>query len=281
MVNIQKQAQSSKVVVVFTGIVLVGLAVVAYYVLPDPVDWTIFYRPATIELLSGRTPYSVGSFFNPPWILVPLIPFALLPFRVGVVALFAANFIIFLFIGRALKARPVAYIALFCSLPVLVCLLFGQIDGLALLGLFMPRWLGLIFLMAKPQIGWVIAVFWLVEAWREGKLKRVALTFSPVVGLFLLSFLLYGFWPLDPDIAGIFATNHNTSLWPGSIVVGLPLLVYALRRRKEGMALIASPFLSPYLSPQSWVIALLGLIPYELEMVAASLASWVFFLSKI
>jgi hypothetical protein len=41
------------------------------------------------------------------------------------------------------------------------------------------------------------------------------------------------------------------------------------------------PFFSLHVTSQSWSIALVGLITNELEMVAASLASWALLINKI
>ena len=41
------------------------------------------------------------------------------------------------------------------------------------------------------------------------------------------------------------------------------------------------PFFSLHVTPQSWSIALVGLITNELEMVAASLTSWALLINKI
>lgn len=281
MIDSPKTTIGSRKTLAIATIGLLALGIVAYFVLPNPVDWTISYRPATLALLSGRSPYTELPFFNPPWILLPLIPFAILTYRLGVSAFFVTNLVVFYYISQRMAARSIARIALFCSFPVIVCLLFGQIDGLVLLGLFMPRPLGLILLLAKPQMGAAIAVFWLVEAWRAGRWKQVATTIAPVAVLFLISLALYGLWPLQLDMKDMFVATFNTSLWPGSLMIGLPLLVHALRHRKESFALMAAPFFSPYVTPQSWSVALVGLMPYELEMVAASLASWALLIIKI
>lgn len=282
MENTQKPLSSSRYITyALTAVGLLILGVIAYFVLPDPVDWAVFYRPATLALLAGKSPFTIGSYFNPPWILLPLIPFALLPYKVSNAALFLANLIIFIFIGRRSNKRPIPLLALLCSFPVIVCILFGQIDGIALLGLFMPRPLGMIFLLAKPQVGAFVALFWVVEAWRNGKWMQVLKLITPVALLTIASILIFQLTPQNFDVSGLISTKHNTSLWPGSILIGLPLLVYALRSRKQGFALMATPLLSPYIAPQSWSIALIGLAPYEWELVAASLASWVFLIAQI
>jgi hypothetical protein len=263
------------------GIFALGIGIAAYYFLPNPVDWTLFYRPAALALVSGSSPYTIGSFFNAPWILLPLIPFALLPYRVGVAAWFVANLAIFLYICWRMAARPIAGAAFMCSLPVIVSLLFGQVDGLVLLGLFLPRYLGLMLLLAKPQIGIVVALFLLVEIWRESGWKQVIKTFAPVTVLFLISFALFGLWPLAYNPASLISTDHNTSLWPGSLMIGLPLIVYAFRTRRENFAWMSAPFFSPYVAPQSWSVALLGLMHNDVEMIAASLATWAMFIYRV
>ena len=280
---VQKLAARSEPMILImlgsAGVLAVGIA--AYYLLPNPVDWTIFYRPAALALISGTSPFTVGFFFNAPWILLPLIPFALLPYRIGVAALFIANLSIFFYIGLRMAARPLALIAYCCSLPVIATLLFGQVDGLVLLGLFLPRPLGLLFLLAKPQIGVVVALFWFIETWRVSGWKQVLKTFAPVTGLFLISFVLFGFWPLRYDIGSLISADHNTSMWPGSFMIGLPLLFYAIRTRRENFAWISAPFFSPYVAPQSWSIALLGLMHSDIEIAAASIASWSLFIYRI
>ena len=257
------------------------LGVAAYFTLPDSIDWGISYRPATLDLIAGKSPYGVLPFFNPPWVLLPLIPFAVLPFRLGVAALFTANFIVFVYICHRVGARLKTTLAFMCSFPVMFCLLFGQIDGLIMLGLFLPRSIGLIFLLSKPQIGAAVAVFWAIEEWRSGGWKPVVRMFIPVAALYLISFAIYGLWPLTSNPAKLIELAHNTSIWPLSLSIGLPLLIYAIRRRKQEAAEMSAPFFSPYVTPSSWSMALLGLIPYEYEMIAASIASWVLGITRL
>lgn len=275
MITQKLAARPSPVTVIVLGCMCtLVLGIAAYYFLPNPVDWTISYRPAALALISGTSPYSIGCYYNAPWLLLPLIPFALLPFRAGVAALFIANLALFLYLCRRLSARPLTMIAFMCSLPVVVAILFGQVDSMILLGLFLPPQIGLMLLLAKPQIGAAVALFWLVEIWRKSGWKQTLKTIAPVTVVFLLSFAIYGFWPLANSIHVLISAGFNTSLWPGSLMIGLPLIVFAIRTHREGFAWISAPFLSPYVAPQSWSVALLGLMQYDFEMVAACLASW-------
>jgi len=81
-----KQAQR---IIIGIGIVAaVALVWAMVVVLPDGIDWRQTYRPAALALLSFKTPYSmevtpVAPFVAAPWGLIPLIPLALLPLKVG------------------------------------------------------------------------------------------------------------------------------------------------------------------------------------------------------
>jgi hypothetical protein len=89
----------------------------------------------------------------------------------------------------------------------------------------------------------------------------------------LLSFLVFGFWPLsfvDPV-----SFWWNASLWPYSIPVGLVLLTAAFRREDLRFAMAASPCLSPYVLLHSWSGALVALASYPPEMISAVVGLWI------
>src|SRR5690606_38971700 len=71
-----------------------------------------------------------------------------------------------------------------------------NIDWLPLVGFVLPPQIGLFFILIKPQMGLAVALFWLVEAWREGGLREVIRVFGPVGAALALSLALYGLWPL-------------------------------------------------------------------------------------
>jgi hypothetical protein len=274
--SINKPQMIKTIILFFIGIVILGIS--AYFFLPNPIDWTISYRPAALTILSGESPYNGNlPIYNPPWTLLPLIPFALLPYRIGVGCLFVANFVAFIYVGWRLGGNLITIGALITSFPVAFSLLFGQVDALVYLGLVLPRSIGLFFIMSKPQIGIVVAIFWLVEEWKEGGWKQTLRTFFPVFVAFLLSFIIYGTWPLNILSHDLIHARHNTSLWPLSIPIGLPLLIYALRKRKQNFALLSGPFFSPYVAPLSWSFSLLGLLHFLSDMVAVCLSFWCLF----
>lgn len=75
----------------FAALIIIG---VAYLILPTGEDWEIFYLPAAQQILAGQSPYQIPGFFNPPWILLPLLPLALLPAKVGSVVIFCSGLIV-------------------------------------------------------------------------------------------------------------------------------------------------------------------------------------------
>ncbi len=237
------------------------------------VDWKGAFRPAALLMLSGHNPFEAGTYHNPPWALIPLMPVALLSPALGAAVMFVLNYMVYAFIAFRLGAKPLTMILfIFCPL-VFVNGFNGNIDWLVTLGFLMPPQIGLFFVLMKPQIGIGLAVFWLIEAWRRGRLREVMRVFAPITTIFLLSFALYGLWPLNST--GMPDNVFNQSMWPLSIPIGLALLLHAIRTRKAGLSLTASPLLAPYLTIHSYAPALLGLEMNSLEMISALVALWV------
>lgn len=194
------------------GLSLAGLAAGMALFLPRGVDWSSAFRPASLAVLSGRSPYSVNSFFNPPWTVIPFIPIAVLPEAI-----------------RGFLTSP----------PVLHCVLNGNVEWLALLGVVLPPNIDLVLLAITPQMGIAVIVYQLVESGRIGGLRRIDADFWPLAGLTLITFGSFGLWPLRSGQE--LTLWWNASLWPESIPIGLAFLTAALTRRRVRPALIASP----------------------------------------
>jgi hypothetical protein len=252
-----------------------GLSFALAPFVPSAVDWTITFRPATLTLLSGLSPYGRVYYVHAPWTMIPLIPLALLPEAVGRVMLLFCSLASYAFVAYRLGGKKIAVAAFLLSPLVMHVLLNGNMDWLAVIGFVLPPQIGLFFVSIKPQVGIAVAPFWLIEAWREGGWRQALRTFAPLTVVLLLSFLLFGFWPLETvrqDITGVY---YNASLWPLSIPVGLALFVTAVRKRKIEYAMAASPCLSPYLLFYSWGGALLAIISSVPETVAAVIGLWI------
>jgi len=237
------------------------------------VDWLNVYRPASLELLKTGNPFRVEGFFNAPWALLPLIPLALLPERLGYAAFTVTSLIAFGLAAYRFKARPLVFGAFLVSPPVLHSLVNGGIDWLPLIGFVLPPQIGLFLALVKPQMSIVVIPFWLVETWRTGGIRQVFKVFAPVTLALVLSFVAYGLWPLR--FGQEVSLWWNASLWPTSIPVGLALAVAAVRQRKLELAMGASPCLSPYVLFHSWSGALAALLQSPLEFYAAWIGLWI------
>ncbi|NMB55475.1 MAG: hypothetical protein GYA15_12305 [Leptolinea sp.] len=148
------------------------LAILVYFVYPVQEHWQSIFRPAALEILHFRNPYTVEKFFNPPWALLPIIPFAVLPERLGN-ALWAATSIATLgFVFKKLGASWLLTLA-FLLLPfTLYNMVQVNIDWIVALGfLLSPRW-ALFLILLKPQIGGLLAIYWGIEAWKREESDR-------------------------------------------------------------------------------------------------------------
>ena len=241
---------------------------------PPAIDWRITFRPAALTILSGESPYGKVYVVHAPWALMMLIPFALLPEAVGRVMLIFCGLASYAYVAHRLGAKPIAVVFLLISPLVMHVLLNGNIDWLAILGFVLPPQIGLFFISIKPQVGIAVGPFWLIEAWRQGGWKQVLRTFLPFTIVLLLSFAIFGLWPLDA-LRVTSDVSFNASLWPLSIPAGLALLVTAVRKRKIEYAMAASPCLSPYVLFYSWGGALLAIIASAPETIAAVIGLWI------
>lgn len=267
--------------IIILGIIL--LALISWLVgniIPEQIDWVRTFRPAVREIISLRSPYNIKSFFNPPWILIPMIPFALLPDKIGNGLLFVVSFCTIIYSGVRMGAKPLSLVAFLFSFPVLFLLIFGQIDWMILLGFTLPPQIGLLLILTKPQIAIPYALFWLVESWRIGGIKQVVRVFSPVLSMFIISFLFFGFWFRNID-SNILTAIYNFSIWPFGLVFGLTLVVYSLVKRKKEWSIIGGPFFSPYVAVHSWAAALLAILPNSMGSIAASVVSWIMYFLRI
>jgi hypothetical protein len=256
---------------VFLVFVLLSLAV--YFFLPMGMDWKNTYRPAALHVWKLESPYLVKIFHSPPWTVLPLIPLALLPVQVGFAINFSLSMAATAYAAYRMGAKPLAILALLLSYPVLFMAAYGQIDWLVYLGFLMPPQLGLFFVLIKPQVSIGLVVFWGIEAFRKGGSKQVIRVFWPVSLAMGMSFLVFGNW-FQSSLTEI-EHGFNASFWPQSIPVGLVLLYRALRKKDAHLSISTSPFLSPYLAPHGWGVALLGLSNSQWECIVACLAIWV------
>ena len=244
-------------------LLLVCLIYLGYEYLPYAVDWHLVYRPATLELISGRSPFLIPYFFNPPWILIPLIPFAILPERLGQSCLFFISIVSFFYAARRLsafengKANNLVALGFVLSPPVFHCLLDMNIDWLIYLGIFIPV-VDICFFLSKPQIGFILSMWTVFRRIKAEGLKKSWLSIAVPMSLLFLSIVLYGPWFVRLGSPLLLQSDVNASFWPAGIPIGLYFAILAFWEGNLQYAMIASPFLSPYLLFQSWSVVLLS-----------------------
>jgi hypothetical protein len=276
-------SQSYKIPLISIAIILfLGFSLLIMKVVPAGlgIDWRLTYRPAALALLHGQNPYRVevapeAPFFAAPWGLLPLIPFALLPTEAGRAVVMLGGLLLFAFSAYRLGAKPITMMFFLISPPVIHNILNANIEWLPVLGFVLPPSIGLFFVLIKQQTGFAVAIFWLFEAWRKGGWREVVRVFSPVTIAFLLSFIIYGFWPLSMFGVLKYGGNINSSLWPLSIPAGLVLLVTSIQKHKIEYAMPASPCLSPYLLFHAWSGALISLVKKPLQLITAITGLWI------
>ena len=244
------------------------------------IDWRLTYRPAAVALMHGQNPYDPSvspeaPFFAAPWGLLPLLALALLPVEVGRAGVMLIGILTFAFTAYRLGAKPISMAIFLLSPPVIHTLLNANIEWLPILGFAFPPSIGLFLITIKPQTGFAVGIFWLFDAWRKGGLRQVVHDFAPVTIAFLLSFLLYGFWPLNMFGVIKYGTQINSSLWPMSIPIGLVLLTTSLQSQDVKYAMTASPFLSPYVLFHAWSSAVIALIQNPLQLSSAVIGLWI------
>ena len=246
-----------------------------YYMLPAGQDWMVFFRPATLAILRGESPYSIKDFHNAPWTLLPFIPLAVLPHRLGRLGLFLFGFLSFVYIAFRLKAKPPSLLLFLTSFPVVACLYGGGLDWLPMLSFVTPAPVSLLFAAMKPQVGIGVGLFWLIDAWLTGGIKRVVWDFVPVVVFLLGSFAHYGFW--IGNSLGKWDCPVNAALFPYLIPIGL----YLLYMRQKPAAMASCICFSPYHTYFGLSAPLVALFQYPRLMLIGWIVLWMYPLSRI
>lgn len=238
-------------------------------------DWLDYFRPASLAMLRGQTPYTYPV-YNPPWVLALLAPLALLPDNLSVASIVLLSYLSYALVIARLKVDKWNFLIFLANPALFEEIMQSNIDWIVPLGLAFPPQIGLFFVLAKPQIGAGVALFWLVEAYRSGGTRQVIKTFLPVTIAFALSFALYGFYFLNGT--EVLAADWNKSFFPYAVPLGLFLMYYSLKKRDVFPALASAIFLSPYFAPQSLSVPIFGTVKSRWLLVGAVVVSWVVWL---
>jgi hypothetical protein len=219
-------------------------------------DWDIF-RMASQALISGQNPYSIGSgemqFYNPAWFLLPILPLTLLPSIIGLLANAGVSMFALLFITKRLGMGVwETFLVLVCPMH-LQSLIYGNPEWVPLLGILLPPPLALLLFVTKPQATLGLIILLLLQEWKRGRYRALLTTLAPTLVLTAATVLLWG----APPIPGPLNPGPR-SLFPFSLLLGLPALVIALRREDKRMAAFVGPFVSPYVTFHGYLPALIA-----------------------
>lgn len=220
-------------------------------------DFDVLYSAATV-VRQGGNPYAVPMFVSPLSVFVYFIPISLLPEMLAFrLTIFLSTLVYCVVIYRAARGNlPITILAL--ASPLMLYNLFAtNIDWLLALALLVNPIAGLFLALLKPQIGGALALVLLVLIGQRYGRRLAALCIVIQAVIYAASFIWHA-QAASLESALSWTVNHagNMSVFPFGAVIGLPLLVFALRRRDPLMALAAMPFLSPYVGPQSWIAVL-------------------------
>jgi hypothetical protein len=250
--------------------VVSGLSILVASMMPDYAsDFNAFYQ-AGAAVLHGQSPYTVPGFYNPIWVALLFAPFALfsraLAYRIYAAIIFGASFFILWRLSQ--KHIGITLIAAFSPF-FFMTMQYGNIDWLVLLGLLCPPALGIWLILVKPQMGAPLALLWAWKLYREKGLWKTLLFFLPVTLAYALSFII---GMRLPDVSVMM--GWSAGVWPYGLILGIPLYLWAFKKRDELLALAATPFLEPYFGPMSWMIVLPKAMKNYWTISLATVFSW-------
>lgn len=250
---------------------------------PVGVDWLYSILPAVEAFMRGDNPYFVNGYLRAPfpfWTFIILTPFALLPFWIGRVFLFVVSLLAFSYTAIRLQAKTWQLFLFLCSAAVIGCLNNGNIDWLVALGLWMPPWLGMFFILMKPQVGAGVALFWVAITWKEYGWKPALKMVAPVGTAYALSFLLYGNW-IAVQYSGQQTNPESLAPFPWTIPLGMFILYLAVQRYDRTLPALGTSLVAPYISQFSYAIPMLQLIRRPHLFLLAWVLLWIPVLARL
>jgi len=212
--------------------------------------WT--FTSATSHLAN---PYGSAGFFNMPWAMLMLIPFDFMPLEIAALSQIILYFVLLALVAYKFGGGRFSLIIALSSALALDAALEINIDWIVCIGLLVPPiWSGP-FLMVKPQtaFGYVFSFS------RSNFIKATIVVLSTII----IAFILWGNWPLTLlENLQKYETNALVNLAPMSIlpvwvslIIGIALGVWAVRKHDAILCIIAGLFFVPYIAPSSLLVA--------------------------
>ncbi len=225
-------------------------------------DYRLYFAPA----MKAADPYAVAGFYNPFWIFAGVW----LAERFGSYAAavwVSVNLCAFVFACVKLKMPLWLVMPFVVFAGGLLGAIVGNVEGIVALGLVVPAPFGIVLLMLKPQIGVAVTLYYVLSALVYRGWKDAVLYLAPVLVLFTVSLIFFGDWyQVFLDAARL---SYNTLLfYPLGVPVGLALIVAGVARRNVGFALMAIPFVTPYMNHHTWAFPFMGVVLVLVKEVA-------------
>jgi hypothetical protein len=225
--------------------IAIAIVVIIAMIVPDFAgDFTCFYQ-AGKEIASGHSPYSLECYYSPIWVALFFSPFSIftreISYRIYAAILFGGY--IFALWKISKQRIGITLIAIFSPF-VYMTMQYGNIDWLVLFGLLFPKPIGIWFLLAKPQMGFTLVLLWAWVTYQQQGIKKLFMTFTPVVLGLLISYGLGMRMPYPEKLS-----RWSADIWPYGLLIGIPALIMSLRKKDDYLALAAAPFFTPYIGP--------------------------------
>lgn len=257
--------QNITAAVILTGIAAAGLYFLQLYY-PLGVDWEYSFAPLP-EM--WRDPFVIPTFTNPPWI-IGLLPHTWLPTSWGNAVNLMLNILVITLVIKKFEGGWQTMFMVFTSPPFLDLARTNNVTWIPLLALLVPPQWGLPILAIKPHSLGAVALVW----WKKQNFNWKM--FVPLGVVALVSFAIWGFWPLK---FGLIESSDwwNFSVWPLGLPLGIYMLYKAYKSEDEFLAAAATPFLTPYIAPYS-ITALFAYVgsKYKKEMFFVYVAFWAY-----
>ncbi|HVO41200.1 MAG TPA: hypothetical protein VMT34_01195 [Aggregatilineales bacterium] len=205
-----------------------------------------------------RDPYVVPGFINPPWTVLLLLPFGLIPVPLAVLIQQCLYFglltaVIYKFTGGQVIRLGRFRFDRFAIVLIVLTSFFALDSGIELslewivcIGLLVPAAYSGPLLLVKPQDALGVVVSY---RWRD-VLRTGILTLAVV----LASFALWGEW-ITPYLDSLRRASYYKSYnlapsaiigWIPALAIGLLLMAIAFRRRDPVLCVLAWQFFVPY-----------------------------------
>lgn len=221
----------------------------------------VWYDQETVFLQVSRylfNPYAIPRFLNPPWAILPLLPFNvllnILSLHWAVLAQLCLYFALLTGVIRKLGGSTGALLLALTSFIALDSALELNIDWVICVGILAPPIISGPWLLMKPQSA--------MGFWLSLKFKTLLKAILVALIVLLISLILWPLWPsqiIHNQQTTLSSGNFNVAPMallsvPVSIGIGLVLSWLAFRRRDAILGILAWPFFVPYIALYSLLL---------------------------